>query len=189
MTHKEISQNTKLLLSTSLKHFLEKKPLNKISVTDIIKDCDVNRNTFYYHFSNIYELFQWTIESETFTILQQFDLTSDFEESLRFVLDYVKSNKVILNNVYHTLGQDQLRQLLKKDFEAITEKMIEETSKAHAIILPDSHKYFLIQFYSSAIANTFIAYISSELDLSDEELLHSLTNTIKSTLPAALTCM
>ena len=29
---------------------LEEKPYNKITVKDIVERCQVNRNTFYYHF-------------------------------------------------------------------------------------------------------------------------------------------
>ena len=33
---------------------MEKKPLSKITVSEIIADCGVNRKTFYYHFEDIY---------------------------------------------------------------------------------------------------------------------------------------
>ena len=51
MTHNEISLQTKKKLAASLKKFMMSKSLNKITVTDIIKDCGVNRKTFYYHFA------------------------------------------------------------------------------------------------------------------------------------------
>ena len=41
---------TKRALATSLKNMLSKKTLEKITVKDIVDDCSLNRQTFYYHF-------------------------------------------------------------------------------------------------------------------------------------------
>ena len=51
MKNEEISLQTKKALSQSLKKAMEKKPFSKITVSELIKDCNINRNTFYYHFS------------------------------------------------------------------------------------------------------------------------------------------
>ena len=37
----------------SLKKFMETKPLSRITVSEICKDCGFNRKTFYYHFEDI----------------------------------------------------------------------------------------------------------------------------------------
>ena len=41
---------------------MEKKPLSKITVSEIIADCNVNRRTFYYHFDDIYALLKWVLD-------------------------------------------------------------------------------------------------------------------------------
>ncbi|MGN1367950.1 MAG: TetR family transcriptional regulator, partial [Aristaeellaceae bacterium] len=50
MKHEITSLNTKRTLAESLKRLMQKKPLSKITVSEIIADCGVNRKTFYYHF-------------------------------------------------------------------------------------------------------------------------------------------
>lgn len=59
-----MSQTTKRALAASLKKLLSDKPLDKITVTDIAEDCGVNRQTFYYHFQDIYDLVEWIYTSE-----------------------------------------------------------------------------------------------------------------------------
>lgn len=184
MKHEEISLRTKISLSKALKKLLEKKPLNKITVADIIKECNVNRNTFYYHFSDIYDLFQWTLEYESVEVIKQFDLAINFEEALAFTIDYIKSNKHILNSVYDTLGQEKLKQFVKHDFENVTKKLVDVTLEQLDRSLSHSYKEFLIQFYSSSIANTFIAYICGEFDLTDQQLTTYLSHTIQTSLIA-----
>lgn len=53
-----MSQITKRALASSLKKMMEKKPLSKITVTDLTRECGINRHTFYYHFKDIYDLVQ-----------------------------------------------------------------------------------------------------------------------------------
>ena len=55
-----MSQITKRALEQSLKNLLLKKPLNKITISDITEDCGINRMTFYYHFQDIYDLVEWS---------------------------------------------------------------------------------------------------------------------------------
>ena len=56
MTNEEISLNTKKEFAAALKHAMEKKTLSKITVSELITECNVNRKTFYYHFKDIYDL-------------------------------------------------------------------------------------------------------------------------------------
>ena len=61
MKQDEKSLSTKRALAASLKKLMEKKPLSKITVSEIISDCNVNRKTFYYHFQDIYDLLKWIL--------------------------------------------------------------------------------------------------------------------------------
>ncbi|KMT21930.1 TetR/AcrR family transcriptional regulator [Clostridium cylindrosporum] len=47
---------TKMVLEQSLLDIMKEKPINKITVTDICKLADINRNTFYTHYSSPQEL-------------------------------------------------------------------------------------------------------------------------------------
>lgn len=59
MTEKKIDRRvryTKKAIRESFLDLLEKKPLEKISVTEICKNADINRGTFYSHYSDPFEL-------------------------------------------------------------------------------------------------------------------------------------
>ena len=97
MTHEETSLQTKKALCASLKKLMKEKPFSKITVSELIKECNLNRKTFYYHFEDIYSLLKWMLEQETFEILKQFDLLVDYRDAFDFVIDYVKGNSYFLN--------------------------------------------------------------------------------------------
>ena len=47
---------TKEMLAESLMKLLARRTLDKITIQDIVDDCGYNRQTFYYHFHDIYDL-------------------------------------------------------------------------------------------------------------------------------------
>ena len=48
-----VAPSTKQALAASLKKLLRRKFLDDITVKEIVADCTVNRQTFYYHFQDI----------------------------------------------------------------------------------------------------------------------------------------
>ena len=58
------SDETKRHLSLAFLELLDKRPIGKISISDITVQCSVSRMTFYYHFRDIYDLAGWTLENE-----------------------------------------------------------------------------------------------------------------------------
>ena len=45
---------TKDAIKASFMKQLNRKPLSKITVREIVDDCGINRNTFYYHYTDIH---------------------------------------------------------------------------------------------------------------------------------------
>ena len=49
-------RNTKKHLKESLLALLQEKPVNEISVTELSELADVNRGTFYFHYTDVYDI-------------------------------------------------------------------------------------------------------------------------------------
>jgi len=58
------SNITKKALSSALKELIQEKPFEKISVADICQKCNLNRQSFYYHFKDKYDLVNWVFDTE-----------------------------------------------------------------------------------------------------------------------------
>ncbi|MCR5795511.1 MAG: TetR family transcriptional regulator, partial [Solobacterium sp.] len=59
-----MTESTKQALAESLKKVLQEKPLDKITIADLTNDCGLNRQTFYYHYHDIYDLIEYIYISE-----------------------------------------------------------------------------------------------------------------------------
>lgn len=53
-----MATDTKKLIYYTFIDLLHTKPFDKITVRDIVEACEINRNTFYYHYSDIYDLLE-----------------------------------------------------------------------------------------------------------------------------------
>lgn len=184
MKNEEISLQTKKTLSESLKKAMKKKPFQKITVSELIRDCDMNRKTFYYHFEDIYALLKWTFEQEAIEVVKQFDFLVDYEEILNFIMDYVEANDYILNCAYDSIGRDELKRFFSSDFLEIITSIIEQVENMTGKTLDKSYKVFLSHFYMEAFAGMLIDWIKNR-DLQDRNLvIRYITDTIRISLPA-----
>ena len=182
MKHEEISMYTKKALSEALKEALKTKPFKKITVSELIESCNINRKTFYYHFEDIYALLVWTFEQEAINVVKHFDLMVDSEEALTFIMDYVEENNYIINCVYDSMGQDELKRFFVKDFNDIILSLIEQAEECYGRKLNDGYKTFLSTFYVDATAGILIDWVKDRNRHNREVYIEYIKNTLQNSL-------
>ncbi|MBE6547104.1 MAG: TetR family transcriptional regulator [Ruminococcaceae bacterium] len=84
---------TKKAIVESFLRLSARKSPDKITVRDIVDDCEINRNTFYYHFQDIYAVMEeifclWTAE-----LCAICRTDGDIEEGLRSVALWAQEHK------------------------------------------------------------------------------------------------
>lgn len=186
MTHTESSLQTKLTLCNSLKKIMQKKPFSKITVSELIKDCNLNRKTFYYHFEDIYDLLKWTLEQDAFQVIKQFDLLIDYKDVFDFVMDYVESNTYFLNCIYDSVGRDELKRFFYQDFIGLMEQMVRESEAANHLQVTDKFRMFVCNFYTEALAGMIINLFQHPDEYNRAELSEYISCILTSSLPATL---
>ena len=186
MTHEEISYQTKMMLCTSLRELMKHKAFSKITVSELIKECDLNRKTFYYHFEDIYGLLKWMLEQEAFEVVKQFDLLTDFRDAFNFIFDYIEKNACFLNGIYESVGRDELKRFFYNDFIGIIEKFIHDTEAELSVSITDEFLHFICNFYTEGIAGMLIDRFKNPDEYSREALLSYFSGILTSSLPAVL---
>lgn len=156
MTHEETSLRTKKLLSESLKKLMKHKAFSKITISELIRDCNINRKTFYYHFEDIFGLLKWMLEQEAIEVVKNFDLLVDYQDAFLFVINYVEENSYFLNCIYDSVGRDELKRFFYMDFIGIVERMIRTTESKMETTISDDFRFFLCNLYAEGIAGMLI---------------------------------
>lgn len=186
MTNKEISLRTKRSLAAALKSCLGKKSLSKITVTELVTACNINRKTFYYHFQDIYDLLKWMLEQEAIEVVKKFDLIVNAEEAIRFVMDYVDKNKHIINGTLDSMGYEEIKRFFYTDLFSVFRQTIEQGAKELKVTLDPQFRDFLAAFYTEASSGLLLDWIKNKMNQNRETILQDILSIYKISLPAIL---
>ena len=104
------SDATKVAMSNALKGLLKKKKLSKITINDIASECNISRMTFYYHFQDIYDLAEWTLEEAAGRAIGENRTYSSWQQGFEDLLEESGADSERIS--FHGSGDD--RTLLAK---------------------------------------------------------------------------
>ncbi len=146
MKHNINSQNTKIMLSETLLCLLNQKSLSKITISEIVSICNINRKTFYYHFSDVYDLFEWYLNEELPKIVNKVSPPlNNINATLSYSVDYIKKNIYLRNSIDTPIGRDKIVKFLTKNISPQIREMMEELEKRYQKTLEADFKDFLVK--------------------------------------------
>lgn len=184
MKKTEITLATKQKIAASLKHFMEKKSFEKITVKDILVDCDITRPTFYYHFEDMYDLLKWTFETEAIELLKASENCVAWDDGILLLLKYVHDNRKICLCAYHGVGRDLLKKMFYDSSNGIMRAFVENL----LIENPTQQKYidFICEFYTQAFTSCLVSWMLDNEPYTPEEMIQLLDITMRGNIAAAL---
>lgn len=187
MKYQAASLKTKRALAESLKKLMRAKPFSKITVTEIVNDCGVNRKTFYYHFEDIYALLRWIFEEEAVNIVRKFDLLNDYDEAVEFIYEYISENKDLLRNAYDAFGSVELSSFFHVSFVGLNESLIESVEQKMHKRLPEKTREYLCEFLTEASAGMLLNMISDNMHLERAKGMMTGSSIIRASIVGVLT--
>lgn len=186
MTHAENSLRTKTKLADSLKKLMMHKPFSKITVSEIIRDCNVNRKTFYYHFEDIYALLKWMFAQDAINIVKEYDFPSEYREALSFVMDYISDNSYILNCIFDSVGLEEMKRSLYPDIHDIIRICIDSKEEELGLHIKEDFKNFICNLYTEGFSGTLLKQIKEPDNVSKEEAISYYSLILNVSLPSVL---
>lgn len=103
---------TKQAIQVAFMELLAEQPFDKITVTDIVSRCGINRNTFYYHFQDIYALVDAIFLDETNKIIDADDDFDSWQEGFLTATQFALENKAAIYHLYDSINRDRLETYL-----------------------------------------------------------------------------
>lgn len=179
-----MSQVTKRALEQSLKNLLLKKPLTKITVSDITDDCGINRMTFYYHFKDIYDLVEWSFLEDAKRALDEKKTYDTWQQGLLQIFKAVQENKPFILNVYRCVHREQVEKYLQPLVDQLLLNVINE--EAAGITVRDEDKQFIAQVYSYMFIGLMLDWIKDDMREDPQQIVEKLSKLIKGSVSVAL---
>ena len=148
-----MSDITKRAMSAALKNLLKEKKLNKITVQDIADECGINRQTFYYHFQDIYDLVEWTCIEDTEKVIKENKTYDTWQEGFLAVFDLAKKDKTFIDNIYRSVSLEMLEQYLYRLVYPLLKNVVDE--KANGQTVREENKKYIADFYKYAFVGVY----------------------------------
>lgn len=180
MTSKKLDRRkkyTRSVLRDSLLQLLKQKPFSALTVKEVCEVADINRSTFYTHYTDLYDLLA-EIEK---------DIIDDMTMYLSAGSDEISNEQNITEKIieYFAEKQDELEVLLNEDSETSFQKKVMET--VHPLIMnrwlklkqyDETKTKYVSTFIISGSIQVIKTWLLSGKDQSPKEMADLINNMI-----------
>jgi len=166
----------KNMITDTYLQLLERRNIDKITVKDLVDACGISRQTFYYHFRDIFEVIDWSFERKMQQVLKQSLEQPTKEQAIRiFVEAAVESHAAIKRGL-----ASQKREHIEAVFlQALNTYLLTIfRKKAPRVFIDPAEEDVVVQFCSGGIAHLLLTHCKSEntdIDQLTQQLCRLLT--------------
>jgi len=175
---------TKKAIARGFKSILTNKSFEKITIAEITAECRLNRQTFYYHFQDKYDLINWIVYQEAILVIRT-DLTiENWDVKVLELLTTMKNDghfyQTTLKDIAGTEFQNYLFTVTKEIFIEMIEHLSRDrkmNSEAVPVMTPQK-KTFTAEFLSYGVVGMIIDWAQNGMKQSPEEITTSIKEII-----------
>lgn len=169
-----VRDKTKKKIASSMVELVEKKPIDKITITDITVNCDMTRQVFYRYFVDKYDLINWMYEEDCGSIIYTGEENFSLKSWIEYIIDILEDKKSFYvhaiqddsSKTFENLILDKTRFYLKKIIEYKTATELTKQLE------------FLIEMTARGLVEMIIFEIEKEMPVKKEILVDWFMNGI-----------
>lgn len=166
-----MATTTKSLIFRAFILLLNEKPFDKITVRDIVEKANINRNTFYYYYSDIYELLEEIFSMEENEMVESHSKGFRWFISFSDLINISYKNKKLIHNICASRSYEYLESYMFKSCNKILTEYIHELTDNKNI--PESAIEFMIKFYEYAISGSLSDWYRTGMHEKPDEILQN----------------
>lgn len=96
---------TRREIKRSFIKLLNEQSLNKISVKDIVEECGVNRNSFYYHFRDIPEMIEEILMEQLEVLIEKYPKIESLHEFVDSLYEIGLENQKVVLHIFNSVNR------------------------------------------------------------------------------------
>lgn len=152
---------TKTAIQNSFIKLLDEKPVKDITVMDIVNDCGVSRNTFYYHFQDVPELVESIAREDADSIIRSNPEIGSVEDCVDAIINYFLHNRKAVLHLYKSMNRSVFEQYHWRVCEyAVTEYT--DRAMKNASVSPED-RTAIIEYMKSVCFGVVTSWLESGL--------------------------
>lgn len=169
------------LIREAFLELLQRKPYEKITVTDIVAAADINRSTFYAHYPDVRGLVEEIVGEvldHSISLANNLDMRVFLEDPMPFLQELTS---------YSTRNRELYELLIRSDFahrqmEQLKHTLIEAALRSPVIpehIRSSMEFRIHISFFIGGLLTLYIMWLQGELECSDEDITKQISLVIQ----------
>lgn len=167
---------TKKAIADGFKYVMEKKPFDKITIADITDCCGLNRQTFYYHFQDKYELLNWILYTDVIMPFSEGLTMDNWSDKLLDILNIIKENNKFYANALKTSHGEEFKQYIFNEVTDVICDIIDQITAEHTI--DAESRQFIAEFFSYGISGTVTKWVTTGMKQNPEATVVYIKNLI-----------
>jgi probable dihydroxyacetone kinase regulator len=159
--------NTKRKLADALREEMKTTSIPRIRISDLTQRAHINRQTFYYHYHDIYDL----LEDMYAHMLEEAvrpDTSSDhWTGSVYDILTCLMENRDFVEKCYHEVDHERYESIYRKEVGKLIDTSLDHIAGSR---LSHDDRMLIRDFYTFAVTSIIVKWIGSGMKQSPDAL-------------------
>ena len=152
---------TKDLIRKEFINLLNKKPLHNVTVTELAKECNIERKTFYYHYENLPQLIKEIFDEELDQVIEEYNETLSWEDGFILAAKFILGNKKAIKHMYESDYKIDLEKYVFSISGEIMNKYVRR--QAEGTKAQDIDIKLIAYFYQCALSSALIQWVATDM--------------------------
>ena len=119
--------NVKAMIADAFLKLSREKNIDKITVKDLVEECGISRQTFYYHFQDILEVIEWSAEQAFDRLLERSLAASEPEAVFQAFIAGAEDAEQLLQKLLRSQRREQIEGILVRSVRTYLRELAVKT--------------------------------------------------------------
>ena len=148
--------NVKGMISDTFLQISREKSVDKITVKDLVERCGISRQTFYYHFQDILEVIEWSMQQAFQALLTRSLGSDDPEAVLRDFITASAEADELLQKLLRSQRREQIERIMARSVRTYLQELIR--NKQPELSLPYEDMEVALSFCAYGVVGLLLEY-------------------------------
>lgn len=141
---------------------LEQRPLAEITIKDIVEECGINRNSFYYHYQDLPALVEEILKEDAEDIIRAYPSVTSIVECFDAATEFAFRRKKVIMHMYRSIKRDVFERYLMMVCDYFVRRYV-DTMLARETIPPEERKT-IVDYYKCVCFGLILDWLEQGMD-------------------------
>lgn len=155
-----MQSDMKRRISDTFLAMAKRKNVDRITVTALIEECGISRQTFYYHFQDLMDVIDWSVKENIRQMVQCSLKEENPENAMRLFVSATEENFLVIQKLLNSRKHQEIEEIIVQSLRVYLSELLRR--KAPETALDYSDLEAALDFYSCGIAGLLLKACAKE---------------------------